>query len=157
MNLDQVLPKLFVGSGPRDRSDVSRLRTELGITVVLNLQTDEDLSYLGVDWEQMESAYRALGMEVRPVPVMDFNSDDLRLHLPACIMALDEMLRDGHRVYVHCSGGVNRSPTVVVAYFHRVLGDGIGRGVGFRGGAAPLRAVCRSNPGSEMGMSYERR
>ena len=41
----------------------------------------------------------------------------------ACpVAALERMLKQGHSVYVHCSAGVNRSPTVVAAYLHWCLG-----------------------------------
>ena len=36
--------------------------------------------------------------------------------------ALDELLRADHMVYVHCTAGMNRSPSTVVAYLHWVRG-----------------------------------
>ena len=35
---------------------------------------------------------------------------------------LDELLSQGHIVYVHCNMGVNRSPSIVIAYLHWVVG-----------------------------------
>ena len=35
---------------------------------------------------------------------------------------LDELLREGHAVYVHCNMGINRSPSIVIAYLHWGLG-----------------------------------
>ena len=32
------------------------------------------------------------------------------------------MLRQGHTVYVHCNMGINRSPSIVIAYLHWVQG-----------------------------------
>ena len=34
---------------------------------------------------------------------------------------LERMLKQRHIVYVHCTAGVNRSPTVVAAYMHWCL------------------------------------
>jgi len=34
----------------------------LGITAVLNLQTDEDFADWGIDWHEMEAAYRVSGV-----------------------------------------------------------------------------------------------
>ena len=31
-------------------------------------------------------------------------------------------MRQGHIVYVHCNMGVNRSPSIVIAYLHWVVG-----------------------------------
>jgi protein-tyrosine phosphatase len=125
MNFDEILPNLFVGPCPRDRIDIEHLKSDCGITAVLNLQTDEDFAHWRIDWDAMESAYQELGMELCRMPVEDFNADDLCRKLPACVKALDELLRAGHTAYVHCSGGVNRSPSTVVAYLHWVQGMGL--------------------------------
>ena len=36
-------------------------------------------------------------------------------------MALDRMLKTGHTVYLHCTAGTGRSPTVAAAYLHWCL------------------------------------
>jgi len=107
------------------------LKKHFGITAVLNLQTEEDFNYWGTNWRGMEAAYRRLGIEVRRVPVEDFNEEDLRQRLPACVQALDELLRSGQTVYLHCTGGVNRSPSTVVAYLHWVQGMGFEEAVDY--------------------------
>jgi hypothetical protein len=45
MDVSQILPNLFVGSYPAGQEDVDQLRRELGVTAVLNVQTDEDMAY----------------------------------------------------------------------------------------------------------------
>jgi len=60
-------------------------------------------------------------MAYRNVPVTDFDSANLRRKLPECVVALNQMLHAGHSVYVHCTAGVSRSPTVVAAYLHWCL------------------------------------
>ena len=89
---------------------------------MLNVQTDDDMAYWGVDWYRLEPYYREVGVEIRRVPVRDFDLDDLRRQLPECVEVLDELLHQGHTVYVHCNMGVNRSPSIVIAYLHWVLG-----------------------------------
>ena len=42
----------------------------------------------------------------------------MRRKLRAAVGVLDGLLRAGHVVYVHCNAGINRSPTVAVAYLH---------------------------------------
>jgi protein-tyrosine phosphatase len=116
MNLDQVLPNVFVGSHPATTADIDQLKHEFGITAVLTIQTDEDLAYLRVDWPCLAAHYRAAGIEIRRVPVRDFDREDLRRNLPQCVAALDELLRAGHTVYVHCTAGMGRAPTTVIAY-----------------------------------------
>jgi protein-tyrosine phosphatase len=121
MDPSQILPNLFVGSCPTSTEDIDRLRRE-GITAVLNVQTHEDMAHWGINWDRLEPYYREAGVEVRRVPVRDFDPDDLRRNLPRCVQVLDELLHQGHTVYVHCNMGVNRSPSIAIAYLHWVQG-----------------------------------
>ena len=61
-------------------------------------------------------------MELRHIPVRDFDADDLRQNLRRCVATLDELLQQGHTVYVHCTMGINRSPTTIISYLHWVEG-----------------------------------
>jgi len=131
MDIDQLLPYLFVGACPTDRADIDSLKASFGITAVVNLQTDDDFAYWGINWQEMAAAYEASGVEIRRVAVEDFNPEDLRRKLPACVQALDELLRAGHTVYVHCSAGMNRSPSAVIAYLHWVQETGLDEAVDF--------------------------
>jgi protein-tyrosine phosphatase len=118
MDVSQILPNLFVGSYPRTTGDIARLKREFGVTAVLNLQTDGDLAELDLDWDVMAAEYAQQGMDVRRVPVRDFDGDDLRRKLPQCVAALHELLELGRTVFVHCNMGINRSPSAVVAYLY---------------------------------------
>ncbi len=118
MNCHRVLPGLFVGPDPREAADLEALRS-LKVTAILSLQTEDDLRDRGIRWE--EKAARAVGLAFWNLPVIDFDSADLQHKLPECVSALDGMIKAGHCVYVHCTAGVSRSPTVVVAYLHRCL------------------------------------
>jgi len=129
MDLDQLLPKLFVGSHPETTHDIDRLKQDLGVTAVLNLQTDEDIRCLNLDWDQFEDHYRRAAIKLRRIPVRDFEASDLRKRLPDCVEALARLLQDGHSVYVHCSLGVARAPSVVVAYLHWVRNWDLNRAV----------------------------
>jgi protein-tyrosine phosphatase len=120
MNLHQVFPQIFVGTYPERPADVDRLRQDFGVTAVLNLHSDEDLHDLSVPWTDLAAHYRRSGIELRRVPVRDFDRDDLRRNLPECVRVLRELIEAGHTVYVHCTAGMGRSPSVVVAYLHWV-------------------------------------
>jgi protein-tyrosine phosphatase len=120
MDVSQILPNMFVGSFPKSAGDIDRLRRG-GITAVLNAQTDDDMAYWGINWHRLESYYREVGIEVRRVPVRDFDHDDLRRQLSKCVEVLDDLLRQGRTAYVHCNMGVNRSPSIVIAYLHWIL------------------------------------
>jgi len=98
------------------------MKRDFGVTAVLNVQTDEDLAYWGVDLRELQSSFREAGIDIRRVPVRDFDPDDLRRKLPECVQLLAELLDLGHVVYLHCNMAVNRSPTIAIAYLHWVQG-----------------------------------
>ncbi len=101
----------------RYAADLAQLQSH-GITAVLNLQTQEDFLSWNIDWDRLEVHYRQSEIEILQVPVRDFDEDNLRRKLPKCVDALNELLNNGLVVYVHCSAGMNRSPSTIVAYLH---------------------------------------
>lgn len=120
MDFDRVLPNVLVGSCPRTVGHIESLGQEQGVTAVLNLQTDDDFARLQCDWPCLADAYRRQAIEVCRQPVRDFDGDDLALRLPDCVAALSDLLDRGHTVYVHCTAGMGRSASVVIAYLHWV-------------------------------------
>jgi protein-tyrosine phosphatase len=122
MDYAQILPELFVGSCPRHADDIERPCREAAVTAVLSLQTDDDMRWLNVGWETLLARHEACGIEVRRVAVRDFDPVELRSKLPRCVRTLDGLLASGQVVYLHCTAGVNRSPTVAMAYLHRCRG-----------------------------------
>lgn len=120
MDVDEILSQVLVGSCPMDRDDVDYLKNEMGVTAVLNVQTDDDFDQWNIDWPILEGHYQDRGIEVCRVPVRDFSPETLRILLPNCVQALSELLDDGHKVLVHCTAGINRSPSTVIAYLHWV-------------------------------------
>lgn len=91
----------------------------LGITAILSLQTPEDMGERGVEWEEKAALNAKLAF--RSVPVRDFDTDDLQRNLPLCVAVLDHMLKAGHTVFLHCTAGRGRSPTVAVGYLRWCL------------------------------------
>ena len=116
MDVSRVLRQLYVGSCPISVEDIDHLKADYRITAVLNLQTDEDFDRCHLDWNSLEARYHELGIEVRRIPLSDFIRPDWRSKLSECVAALDELLRAGHIVHIHCNLGTVRSPTVVLAY-----------------------------------------
>ena len=121
MDLSQILPNLLVGSYPKTADEIGQLKSA-GITGILNLQTKEDFDYHGVHWPNMRAIYFTHRIEIRRVPIRDFDDNDLRDKLPEAVRVLDELLDSGHTGYVHCNVGVNRSPSTVISYLHWSLG-----------------------------------
>ena len=108
--------QLAVGSYPHTPDHVHFLRERLGVTAVLNLQSDVDLRMRGVDWTVMWPLYTRLGVQTSRVPILDFTPTDLAKHLDKAVDALATFVSKGRKVYVHCNAGLNRSPSVVIAH-----------------------------------------
>src|SRR5712691_5527920 len=94
------------------------LRSSLGVTAVLNLQTKRDIQLGNSDWAAVQDRYGQLGITLHRLPIRDFDFEELTQKLPESAQTLRDLLDDGHTVYVHCTMGWNRSPTVTVAYLH---------------------------------------
>lgn len=121
MEFDRILPNLYIGYCPKTVEEIERLR-QRGVTAVLNLQSDQDFAMHALDWPALHARYLALGVEVRRVPIRDYDHHNLGGNLAKAATALGELLDGGHTVFIHCNAGVNRSPSVVIAYLHWVQG-----------------------------------
>lgn len=119
MKCTWILPCLLLGPDPRIEKEFQELKS-LRATAILSLQTDQDREGGGIEGER--TAAQKAGLAFCSVPIEDFNRADLQTCLPDSVAALERMLTQGHTVYVHCTAGVSRSPTVVAAYLHWCLG-----------------------------------
>jgi protein-tyrosine phosphatase len=140
MDCDRVTGNLLVGSYPLDNKELEELRS-VGITAILSLQTEEDVKERGIEWEG--KAALAANLTFRSVPVRDFDTADLQQKLPNCVVLLDRMLKAGHTVYLHCTAGAGRSPTIAAAYLHWCLAWPLERAL------AHLREVRDCSPNAE--------
>lgn len=117
----QILPRLFIGSHPRTIADIHRLRSEAGITAVLNIHTDDDMRSVRLDFPPLETYYKKCRIALRRTPMVE-EQTELRAKLCSAIQALSELLAEGHTVYLHCTAGIGRAPTVAIGYLHTCLG-----------------------------------
>lgn len=122
LDYNRIQPRLFVGAFLESAQEVEMLRRREGVTAVLNLQTDEDIRMGRFFAEPLENLYAGTDVRLCRVPVRDFDGLHLRERLPECVRALHRLLEEEHTVYLHCTVGVNRSPTVATAYLHWCLG-----------------------------------
>lgn len=118
MSCDEVAPGIWVGSYPQSPEDIHHLAKDLGVTGLVCLQDDYDMGSLGLNWDILTRAYASVGIDARREPVRDFSPDDLLRTLPRCVAAIHDLRSQGKTVYVHCTVGLNRSPTAVIAYLH---------------------------------------
>lgn len=121
MDYAQVTSRLHVGSHPQSIGDIAVLEKILAVTAILNLQTDEDMAAVSLNWQPLESYYRTSAVSLCRMPMKE-EQVVLREKLLPCVDRLDNLLAAGHIVYLHCTAGIGRSPTVAIGYLHRCLG-----------------------------------
>jgi protein-tyrosine phosphatase len=151
-DLTKLSPDLCVGSYPA-ADDYAWLADEHGVRAVLNLQDDFDLAAKRLTLAELERSATDAGLGFARVPIPDGDADGLARRLPAIVGVLDELIRTHGCAYVHCNAGMNRAPTVVIAYLHvhggLTLGEAIRR-VKERRSCLPyvsaLRAAYPSRP-----------
>ncbi len=107
---------LAVGSHPHTPEQIQWLREVGGVRALVTLQSDEDLASRGLSWGVLWQLYMRAGISTTRVPVRDFDRKDLERHLEAAVDAVAQHVAAGRKVYVHCTAGLNRSPSVVIGY-----------------------------------------
>ena len=115
--LSLIRSGLLIGEYPTPE-DAAWLRDEHGVTAVVSLQDDADLASKGLRLAALERAYRAHGLAFHRVPVPDGDDRNLAARLGEIVVLLRGLVDAGGRVYVHCNAGLNRAPTVAIAYLH---------------------------------------
>jgi protein-tyrosine phosphatase len=113
----EILPFLLIGEYPIP-DDAAWLKADLGVGAVICLQDDGDLASKQLRLSELRSGYAAHDIDFRYTPVTDGDTDGLAAALEHIVALLRELIHAGKRVYVHCSAGMNRAPTVAIAYLH---------------------------------------
>jgi Dual specificity phosphatase, catalytic domain len=121
MDYAQITSRLFVGSHPQTVDDIESLRRHLAITGILNLQTDEDMASVRLNWRCLEAHYSICAVDLFRFPMKE-EPGELREKLLECVNTLEQLLVTGHTVYLHCTAGIARSPTVAIGYLHCCMG-----------------------------------
>jgi len=122
LDLSIITQEILVGSQITCADDLITLK-KLGVGGLLSLQDNEDHARAGIRWNILERVGREERIDLRRIPIRDFDPGDLISKIEECMAELDDLLRDYRRVYVHCTVGINRSPGVVISYL--VLNNGM--------------------------------
>jgi len=121
MDYAQVTSRLYIGSHPKSIDDIETLQKVLAITAILNLQTNEDMAAANLNWQPLESHYKTCAVSLRRIPMKE-EQVVLQEKLLECVDTLGDLLAAGQTVYLHCTAGIGRSPTVAIGYLHCYLG-----------------------------------
>lgn len=104
----QITEKLFVGnfSASRNYDFIS----ENKISHILTVANDIDPEYPS-------------NCKYKIVDIDDWHEEDLSKHFQECFEFIDDGLRNGGGVLVHCLAGISRSPAIIIGYL--MYADGI--------------------------------
>ncbi|KAJ7587213.1 protein-tyrosine phosphatase-like protein [Mycena floridula] len=103
-NISAVIPnRLFLGNITAGRSP--RSLSEHGITHILSVCADE------IPAQGPNSRIHHMRIDI---PDVDYA--DLLIHLPSAVQFIDQALKNGGVVLVHCVQGISRSAAVIAAY-----------------------------------------
>jgi len=112
---DWITPELAVGPAPLGPEDYRTLR-DMDISFILSLQQDRELKMAGRNPDAEFSVAAGFGMTVYKVQIEDFNGKSLLQKIDEAVDILTELINTGGKVYLHCALGLNRSPTIAVAF-----------------------------------------
>ena len=98
------------------REDIEWLKNAHGVAAVHNLQDDEDLRHNGLDVKLLAAEYDARGIGFMRTPIQDGSADAMAERLEVAIRDLHALVEKHGRVYLHCNAGMNRAPTLAIAY-----------------------------------------
>lgn len=100
--MTEILPRIFVGN-THDAQNLDRL-TQHGITHIINSTPD-----LPSSWEKKCQYLR--------IDIFDLPSQNIRKYFDMTYQFIEDALcTKTNKVLVHCSAGISRSPTLVLAY-----------------------------------------
>ncbi|HVA81928.1 MAG TPA: dual specificity protein phosphatase family protein [Candidatus Binataceae bacterium] len=114
-SVSEITDELVIGEYPAP-ADIEWLKDTYRITAVHNLQDDEDLRINGLDARELRGEYDARGIEFVRTPIQDGSTDAMAERLEAALRDLRALMQRGGRVYLHCNAGMNRAPTLAIAY-----------------------------------------
>lgn len=100
--------KLFHSGGARNPVYLKAI----GVTHVLNAAQGKRVNSVDTN----EEFYQPYGIKFKGFPMDDTPSENIGRHFTEASAWIDEALRGGGRIYVHCWAGLSRSATLVLAY-----------------------------------------
>jgi protein-tyrosine phosphatase len=120
-SVSKICRQLLIGEYPRPE-DIEWLKREHRVSAVHNLQDEEDLRLNGLDIGRMRELYHSHGIKLVRTPIPDGSADAMADHLANALAELHRLIAADERVYLHCNAGLNRAPTLTIAYLRAYEG-----------------------------------
>jgi protein-tyrosine phosphatase len=114
-SVTEISPTLLIGEYLRPE-DIAWLKAKFAVSAIQNLQDDEDLALNGLRERDLAEAARESGIKIVRTPIQDGSADAMAERLGDALTVLHKLIGAGERVYLHCNAGLNRAPTLAIAY-----------------------------------------
>jgi atypical dual specificity phosphatase len=108
-----ITPQIVLGAIPLGPHHAQRLKKE-GVNAVLTMLEDFELEQ-GIVQPISSDEWAQQGIEHHHIKAVDFTGVPVD-QIQQGVAFLENQIRDGKKVYVHCKAGRGRSATIVVAY-----------------------------------------
>lgn len=112
IDTNQILPGLWLGSIASVKN--YRCLETAGFTHIISVMTYEEIAERDIEIPE-RIVWTIISVE-------DDGVEHLYSHLESATISIDNILKAGGRVLVHCMDGISRSPTVIIAYIMWRLG-----------------------------------
>ena len=106
---------IYIGPYPQTEQDFESMYKS-GVNTVLNIQTDKDFESRQLDINILRKYASNFNIKIERYPIEDFNPEELYKKLKGAGDLLNNLLKNGKNVYVHCTAGISRGPSVVIIY-----------------------------------------
>jgi len=145
---------------PPQKSHVEMLAREEGVTHILSMQEEHNVRAWNIDPKAIEDACAESSITFIRVPTRDHSLSIQqqgwhrheremcsRARIPLAVREIARALKDGGRVYVHCTAGMGRAPSAAIAFLFWVRGMDLDEAREYvamhRPGATPDRDAVR--------------
>ncbi|CAD8193164.1 unnamed protein product [Paramecium pentaurelia] len=118
--ITQINENIIIGPYPQNEQDILVLKQN-GIKAVLNLQTRLDIYHRGVDWDEIQNTYKKNDIIMKNFEIFDMDPIDFEKKALKAVQILRKLINNYEFVYVHCTSGIGRAPSLVVLYLSSVL------------------------------------
>ncbi len=117
LRYSRVTPALYVG--PQHRANGKRALAQAGIAYILNMRSEFDDAVHGLTPDTPPDGSPADAPAAYcHLPTPDDEAPSMA-HLAQGIAFIESAIDGGGKVYIHCSAGVGRAPTMAAAYLIR--------------------------------------
>ena len=106
---------IFIGPYPQSEEDFKKI-SEKGINEIINLQTDDDMKARQINIELQKIQSKKYGININRYPIEDYCHEVMVDRLKGGSDLLNELLKRGKIVYVHCTAGMYRASSTVILY-----------------------------------------